>query len=327
MLVKIHISMNQFKTERLAYDGSDPSDDWIVTGIGHSKLNINNLQTVPIQSLDEYEAGCKLHDNCLGHVGKTDTGLLLPIQSLSVHTSTVSNDVLLAASQALGGTGKYHKEKYTEILKSSMKRKTGRMRKGIVNCHVDGSLRLIITPQWEFHTNVIAIPHYLEGIRKACRLNKSTNKYKTLPVANGDRAIVVRPPSLSARAVQPMVIQFWNHTCMGISPDILKAFEGDYDGDEMHVYPVYSDQAVEECMHWINTPNKTMIKAREILKTTPFAQSSSMPGEYMMYTTMSFNEIMNQAGVPLMAEETRTRMEHIIQFGERPLPSYFARGM
>lgn len=309
--------MNLFKVDRFAYHNSDVSTDWIITGIGHSKLNINNIKTVNIKTLDEFEAGCKLHEQCLGHIGKSESGLLLPIQSMSVHNSTMSNDVYMAVSIALSGKSEYHKEKYIEKLRSSMKGKTGRMRKGILNAHIDGSLRMIITPQWQFPTNTIVVPQYLSGIWKVCRLDYETNIYITLPVSDGDHAIVIRPPSLSSRAVQPMVIRFWNETCLGISPEILKAFEGDYDGDEIHVYPVYSREAIEESKHWKNTPNRSIQKAESIFRDTKIPDKDLTSGSYMMHTTMSFNQIMAGSQIPLMAEQTRTRIEHILPFAER----------
>jgi hypothetical protein len=311
--------MDNFSVERLVYDGSDPSDDWVVTSIGHSKLNLSNVKTVPIQTMHEFEAGCSLHENCLGHMGKSSSGLLLPIQSLSVHNINISNSIYKATETALKGTSEFHKAKYYEILRESMRRKTGRMRRGILNCHIDGSLRMVITPQWDFPRNVVAIPSYLQGKWKVCRFNKETNKYATLPVLDGDRAVVVRPPSLSAKSIQPMVIRFWPETCMGISPDILKSFEGDYDGDEMHVNPVYSDKALEECEAWVNTPNHTVEKAMAKYEASPIPEKDDRAGGYMIHTTMSFKQMLLDQPQPIMAEETRTKKDHILAIKERML--------
>lgn len=130
-------------------------------------------------------------------------------------------------------------------LNESMRRKSGRMRMGILNTHIDGSLRMVITPQRCFFIDLIAIPSYLSSKWKACRLDPSTNKYRSRPVLDGDWAIVVRPPSLSPKSVRPMKIKFWNETYMGISPYMVKAFDGDFDGDEMHVDSVYSKESVQ----------------------------------------------------------------------------------
>lgn len=101
-----------------------------------------------------------------------------------------------------------------------MKKKSGRMRKGILNCHIDGSLRMVATPQWQFERKLVAIPWYLREKWAVCKLDPAINKYKTHLVEDGDHTVVVRPPFLSAQLVQPMTIRYWNHTCMGIIPDI-----------------------------------------------------------------------------------------------------------
>ena len=101
----------------------------------------------------------------------------------------------------------------------------------------------------------------------------------------------------------------------------------------MHLYPVYSDEAVRECNEWSNTPNHTFAKAREIYENSvlPFrnrsqssfsrdTQSTSMHDtkySFMYHTTLSFQEIKDGKDQPLMAEETRTKMEHLIGFRER----------
>lgn len=300
--------------ERLVYDNSDPSDDWIITHIGHKKLDLGKVRTIEIDSIDDYESECKIHqraDRCMGHIGQTRTGILLPSQSLAIHNHTISNDIYSAAAIALASDSKYNRDEYRRRLLSSMKRKTGRMRKGILNCHVDGSLRMVISPQYDFAENVVCVPKYLKGIWVVTRYVKEEGKYKEMAVDDNDNAIAVRPPSLSARSVQPVVIIFWNSTCLGINPELLKSFEGDYDGDEMHIFPVYSDSAVEECKNWVNTPNPTMLKAKDIFKNSKIPYKDESPGGWMMHTTMSWNEIKDYHEQPLMAEQARTRNEHL----------------
>lgn len=303
--------MEKFSVERLVYDGSDPSDDWKVKCIGHSKLNMDRIAKTIVYSMHEYEAGCKIHQNCLGHLCMTPRGTTLPIQSLSIHNTNISNVVYKAVETVLQDDTQFGRSRYIDMLKNSMKKKTGRMRRGILNCHIDGSLRMVITPQWSLPRNVVAIPSYLKDKWKVCRLDKSTGRYVSLCVQDGDRAVVVRPPSLSARSIQPMVIRYWDETCMGISPDILKAFEGDYDGDEMHVNPVYSERALAECTNWKNTPNRTMEKAMSMYRSLTHNNTILTQGDYMLHTTSSFKQMAQGFRPLLMAEESRTKWEHV----------------
>ncbi|TQS37049.1 hypothetical protein Golomagni_02489 [Golovinomyces magnicellulatus] len=273
--------MRKFSVERLVYDGSDPSDDWKVKAIGHNKLNMGNICKTTVSSMHEYEAGCKLHQNCLGHLCETSSGVVLPIQSLCIHNINISNVVYKSVETVLQDDTQFGKSRYIEMLKNSMKKKTGRMRRGILNCHIDGSLRMVITPQWNLPRNVVAIPSYLRDKWKACRFD---------------------------RHVQ---------TCMGISPDILKAFEGDYDGDEMHVNPVYSERAILECSRWKNTLNKTIEKAMSTYKSLVCQDADVVQGAYMLHTTCSFNQMLQENTILLMAEETRTKQEHIKAIAHR----------
>lgn len=309
--------MEKFSVERLVYDGSDPSDCWIVNSIGHSRLNMDNVEIMDVATLDEYESGCSMHENCLGHICRTPHGMLLPIQSLAISTPTIRNDIYKAAEMAFKGSTSYYVSEYKKILADSMKKKTGRLRKGIMNCYVDGSLRMVVTPQDHADTNIVCIPYYLQDKWSVVRLDKLTNKYKSDYVKSGDRAILIRPPSLTQRSVQPVIIEYWNETCMGVSAELLKALEGDFDGDECHVYPVYSDEAVEECKQWKNTPNVQFEKAREIFQDTRILEKENQLMSFMEHTTMSFDQIREGDYIPLMAEQTRTRREHIVDMRHR----------
>lgn len=311
------MDLKEFSTTRLAYDGCDPSDTWRVTGIGHSKVDIESIQMVEVKTISEYDHGCQQHEKCMGHLCKSPFGMILPMQSLAVSTSVIKNDIAKAAGVAFSGSGQYYNTQHKKILADSMKKKTGRMRKGILNCHIDGSLRMVIGPQEDFPINVVCIPQYLSDIWTVVYFDDSTNRYKSRIVADGDRAIAIRPPSLSIRSVQPVTVRYWSETYMGISPDLLKAFDGDYDGDEMHLYPVYSAEAIRECNEWSNTPNYTFIKAREIYDNSNIPFKHEARYSFMYHTTLSFQEIKDGVQQPLMAEQTRTRMEHLIGFKER----------
>jgi hypothetical protein len=307
----------KFSTTRLAHEGSDPSDAWRVVGVGHSKIDIEKVNVVNIRTIAEYEHGCQLHEKCLGHLCRSPYGMILPMQSLAISTSVIRNDISRASNAAFSGAGQYHSTQYKKILSDSMKSKTGRMRKGILNCHIDGSLRMVIGPQEHTSANVVLLPQYLKDIWTVLYLDPATNKYTRRKVVEGDRAIAVRPPALSVKSVQPVIISYWNETYVGISPDILKAFDGDFDGDEMQFYPVYSSDAIRECMEWSNTPNQTFIKAREVYQDCDIEHKGNDMYSFMYHTTLSFQEIKNGVEQPLMAEQARTRLEHLVGFRER----------
>jgi hypothetical protein len=111
-----------------------------------------------------------------------------------------------------------------------------------------------------------------------------------------------------------MVVKFWPQTGVGIHPAILKAFEGDYDGDEIHLFPVYSEGSIAECERWHNTPNSTFDLAMEIYRGSQLPNKVFEGGHYMHNTTMSFQQMMEGMPAPIMAEQSRVRKEHIEAF-------------
>lgn len=313
------VSMEPFTVTRLAHDGCDPSDTWTVVGIGHSKIDMEKVNIMNVSTIAEYEAGCQEHtgEKCLGHLCRTPYGNILPMQSLAVSTGVITNDVSKAARFAFEGAGQYYFARSKDVLLDSMKKKTGRMRKGVLNCHIDGSLRMVITPQLDLGKEWVAVPRYLLGKWSVVYFDENCKKYRSKNVEDGDYAIAVRPPSLSIKSVQPVRITFWNETCLGISPYILKAFDGDYDGDEMHVFPVYSRASIQECAEWTNTPNLKFDKAAKIYAESKIADKGLSQYSFMDHTTMSFDEIRLNAEQPILAEETRTTSEHIQGFRNR----------
>ncbi len=124
--------MEPFRVERLAYDGCDPSDIWIITGIGHSKIDMEKVNIMDVPTVSEYESGCQIHENCFGHLCKTPYGMVLPMQSLVVSTPVIKNDVCKAARAAFESPSQYHVTQYRTILSNSLKKKTGLVSIGVL---------------------------------------------------------------------------------------------------------------------------------------------------------------------------------------------------
>lgn len=314
--------MDPFVCTRLVYDGCDPSDTWVIDGIGHSKMDMSKVEIMDVNTISEYEGGCSIHENerCMGHICRTPYGNLLPMQSLAVSTGSITNDVCKSARFAFQGSSQYHSENSKKILRDSMKQKTGRMRKGIVNCHIDGSLRMVIGPEDYYDSDDLSkhswimVPQYLRDTWKVVYLDEDEFKYKSRYVVEGDYTVVERPPALSVKSVQCARIGFWSHPYMGISPYLVKAFDGDFDGDEMHLFPVYSSAAVQECKDWIITFNSTLEKAKAMYDNSNIPDKGMSWYSFMQHTTLSFDEIKNGAEQPIMAEETRTTLQHLTDF-------------
>jgi len=327
---KLMHAMNSLRPTRVVYDGSDPSDDWIITELGHSSVDIDRSKLKRVETLDEYVSGCKDHDEgCMGEMCVTPSGVILPPQSLAIYTPSIRNDIYQAARVAFQGSTDYYRTQSIGILSKSLKGKEGRMRKGILNCHIDGSLRMVISPDNSEVSSIFAslnspgteivegigctiyLPWYLKDNWSTVRLDETTNRYVVGYVREGDRAILVREPILTGESILCVRIAFWNRTNIGISPKLVKPIGGDYDGDEVQIYPVYSEEAVKECDDWITIQDRQFNEADTIFSTSGLLPVDNTALSYMNHTTISLRDIKEGPSTLLLAEQTRTRMTNI----------------
>jgi hypothetical protein len=216
---------------------------------------------IPVQQVNTYEeymAGCKEHEKCLGHFCITPRGTLLLPQKLSSTLGIMSNQYARMAENVYNRDSVRQEEEYRERLQLLMLGKSGKMRGDMPSGTVDCSARQIISLCWEMPPNHIAIPrmvaknmrvlrvakdpdtglplaHYIEDCLRTKEYSYNKQSQELVEVFDGDWVIVVRPPSLWAGNVQPMKVILWDHECFGISPSNADELHADHDGDEVQV--------------------------------------------------------------------------------------------
>ena len=62
--------------------------------------------------------------------------------------------------------------------------------------------------------------------------------------------ILVRPPSLGHSNVQRFKVRIWDKPCLGLYPGHCSEYHGDFDGDEMQMYHLSSEDSIAECEAW-----------------------------------------------------------------------------
>jgi len=208
-------------------------------------------------------------------------------------------------------------ERYVTELKGTNYTKHGNMR-SIMSTPIAGSCRLIATPQWEFGRNCIAISQNLASRMKVCRIMKDDDgnvesTYQETSLKEGDWVIVVRPPSLSYRNTQPMKVVYWHNDCIGIHPESFSAFHGDFDGDEIQLYPVYDDESVQECEAWYIPPMSSFDKGRSAAEKIDGLPSHTDPdrGVFLEYTTLSANALANENHIATLGNHSRNKDVHV----------------
>lgn len=340
--VAFNHTMNRRAPVRFAYEGSDPTDCRKIVAIGHSRVDTSKIYIQKVATIEEYEYGCKEHEEgCRGHICETPSGMLLPPQHMALRTNIMKNEIYAAAQHAFASPTRYHMSEYKRILTEMLQGKDGKMRSGVLTSPVDGSLRMAViphtfenaediyscpvsgikVPSWK----AIFIPHYLSDKFKIVRVDKQTSRYVGEYLRNGDAALCIREPALDSGSVTLVRVFYWNKTALGVHPTLIKALRGDYDGDELHVFPLYSEESIQCVDSWTVTPHPDFVKASAVYARYFYPDRHSGSMGFMWHTNFSFKELLNGKDPPLMSGFNRMKPEHIDMLRKRSDPRETAR--
>ena len=226
-----------------------------VPGMGVSEYEMKPLSPVRLQvvdSLAQYMTPCALHTHgCIGHMVKW-RGVTLPPSSLVVLEPTPNE--LGCAIQALFDTE--DRAAYHEALKVILNGKRGLFRDGCMSGKVVGSLRTVIVPAPGVPRGSLYLP------RAACDkmtypgIMSGSNVVQRMQIREGQWVIAVRPPTLYYSSIRPYRVCMWDKDVIGLPIDHCSDIHGDFDGDEMQVYPVCWQASLRECEGWVDAAVK-----------------------------------------------------------------------
>lgn len=322
-----HVTMEPQQFHRRVYNNAPVGGAYTISAIKFARFKEGEeFRTYNVNNINEYESGCYQHPQCFGHMCKTPDGIVLLPQSMSMRTMEIATEYHLASKFAFAS----NKTEYLEKLKETNYTKHGTYRI-IMSTPVAGSGRLIATPQWEFGRDHIAISENLASRMKICRKVYSDNgevggKYIETNLKEGDWVITVRPPSLHFGNTQPMKVKFWNKDCIGIHPETFSMFHGDFDGDEVHIYPVYDINSIAECESWDILPMTSFQIGRkrfndECIKLNfdngLLDKDDDNNGKFLEYTTLSAKQIRENSYKLVLGEYSRNKDKHITGFSNR----------
>jgi hypothetical protein len=277
------------------------------------------LPVQTVESYQEYAAGCKAHSSgCAGHFCKTPRGSVLLPQKMASTVGVMSNDYAKMAESIFNRDTRSQELVYRERMGNTMLGKSGGMRGAMPSGVVDGSGREVIATCWELEsmssrspddTLYFAVPRAVACNMRVLReevdpeTGLRTGVYTEDILREGDYVLCVRPPSLWAGNVQPMRVVLWDHECFGLAPSLAADFHADHDGDEMQIYFVQSESAVQECKSWKRlTPNifdcvrDVRAKRRSVgsgsdLPANIHEGSDDLVSRFMQHTTISLREL------------------------------------
>lgn len=308
----------RFALSRSMYVGSNVNPEYVVKSVSLTPLE--SVPTVRVRNASEYESGCSIHRDCFGHMCRAPGGCVMVPQGLAASKGESSNDYLRAAKMAFSGDV----DGYKETLRDINLKKTGHMRFDILGITVLGSARLIIVPQVQFPRGEVALPRNIARLMKVpARTIDPTTGQKTnivgeRQVRDGDWAIVVRPPSLTYYSTQPMRIRLWDTPTLGISPDDVGFWHGDFDGDEMHLYPVYEDASIDECKRWCREGHKAFATEARKLQSMGYTNAvGGGPFPFIEMTNVPMSHIRDNGPLVEFASGARMKTEHVLATGKR----------
>ncbi|EED11866.1 hypothetical protein TSTA_110460 [Talaromyces stipitatus ATCC 10500] len=145
---------------RATYVGSQATPDYVVRSVALKPLS--RVDTVRVETISEYEAGCSVHKECFGHMCKAPGGTILVPQSLASSKGETSKDYLKAAKYAFSGDA----VGYADAVRNLNLTKSGKMRKDILGSAIAGSARLVIVPQVQFPGGTVAFPRNIASLMR-----------------------------------------------------------------------------------------------------------------------------------------------------------------
>lgn len=318
VVAALTVAMDKTFIERRVYKGAKVRRGYRVKSISCVKDDPGSRpsEIITVKSLSEYESGCPLHrGGCFGHMCEIESGDLLMPHSMPFRAGDIRTQYNLAASAAFAG----NTEEYREILTSTCSKKYGTLR-GVMSVPVSGGARLVAVPHNDENVGVVFLSENLLNKIKFCAPESIVeygdgSRYEERSPKEGEYIILERPPSLTKRNNQPFRIKYWNKECMGVHPGVFKYFHGDYDGDEVHTYPLGTVEAIEECKQWKHTVDPSFIKASSTMrKRFPERYEGTCSDgdlKFMEYTTLSFAQMREGKYRLLIGNETRNKRDHI----------------
>lgn len=309
---------------RRTYKGGEVHRGYKVTGISCVPCAPGSkpVETVRVQNMEEYSSGCAVHrEGCFGHMCVTPTGSILPPHSLAFRSGDIRTQYYIACGWAFNRDD----DRYIAELKKTNYKKEGHLR-SIMATPVSGSARLVAVPHDSEDYTIVYISRNLAEKVVFCLPERDESgaegsRYIERHLVEGDYVMLERPPSLTKFNNQPFKLAYWDQECVGVHPAVFSFFHGDYDGDEVQLYALGTQAAIDEADAWVHPTNGGFAKARIIMQKE-FPQVYPGTGtagdlEFIKYTTVSFRQIQDGITNTPLGNHTRNKDEHLEMFQER----------
>ena len=251
-----------------------------VTSIGVSPINPERLKSI---QWDPHERGkCLYGDRCKGHLSHNLKRQLALPAWCTVLTSNF-RDERGSATHAfcMGSTSA---QQYSSALRSTLMTKTGLVKYDCTGFIATGSIRGVAVPVWGSDPRHVFVNKLVLSkikVYEVMRPKEMSSKYYSMrSLVEGDHAILVRCPAMTENSLQPVILQAWDHWAIGVSPEMCEPLHLDFDGDEVHVFPLTRAASVRELSRHMRAETLNKIEAKNCSFVN--AASASVPMALLM---------------------------------------------
>ncbi|KAI7894724.1 uncharacterized protein EV154DRAFT_437808, partial [Mucor mucedo] len=211
------------------------------------------------------------------------------------------NDDLITIDDRGRLNKKLLKEDLNGYVFSSELRTTLMGKKGMLRFEGAGSrplttVRGVAVCNWNVKPHEILMPHtWLKSLNIPILKSKDsfTSPYWSFKNAmEGDRALLMRCPSIFETSVMGVTLKGWSTPAIGIHPSMCEYLNLDFDGDEVHVAVIADDKSVKEVDSLIeiragfdkftDTNISTIMLECRVPITTDFMLPSTIPLRYIL---------------------------------------------
>jgi hypothetical protein len=242
--------IHPFYVRRYIAEGGNCAVAPRVTELRISALRRENLRYVEWTPRAVTGSRCLLHKGCMGHL----QGVSSSVIGVSPLVANESADVMdeRAKLNTRFFEGNDDSDTYGRGIRSSLMGKRGLIRHSTMGFKPITSGRGVATCHWSEDPRRIYIPRtWMDRMRIPTRNSQGPliSPYFTFRNAvDGDLAVLLRCPVMTADSVQPVRVYGWDQASIGVHPEMCDLLSLDYDGDEVHVAIVSGTESQNELL-------------------------------------------------------------------------------
>ncbi|KAG7358005.1 RNA polymerase Rpb1, domain 2 [Nitzschia inconspicua] len=240
---------------RAIYEGCTISTACRVSSYGLRRCDSRRGQIINSES--DYKWQCKIHGRgCMGHL-EADPRMAVTLMPSSIipNPSDATNAYQRLKNRVCEGLISH--EQYRDLTSKIMMGKKGLIR-SMCSIRVEGTMKAVISVGVNGMEGTIDVPDKIcRSIKIPCIVD---DRVETKRLNDGDWALLVRQPCLWSGSIQPVRIRVTDEDMVGtgderwdvnwtikLPPDMCAPYAADFDGDQMTIFPVKSQEAVDEC--------------------------------------------------------------------------------